>query len=119
MTALVLLDYDATGIKQPSRSAVAAAAQLGEVHGLVAGENVGATAEAAAKISGVTKVLVADGPAYAHALAEPLAALIVSLAGNYSHVMAAATAVGKNVIPRVAALLPSSARSMPATRWRP
>jgi electron transfer flavoprotein alpha subunit len=107
MTALVLLDYDATGIKQPSRSAVAAAAKLGEVHGLIAGENVGATAEAAAKIAGVTKVLVADGPAYAHALAEPLAALIVSLAGDYSHVLAAATAVGKNVLPRVAALLDS------------
>jgi electron transfer flavoprotein alpha subunit len=107
MTSLVLLDYDPSGIKQPSRSAVAAAVQLGEVHALVAGENVGATAEAAAKISGVTKVLVADGPAYAHALAEPLAALIVSLAGDYSHVLAAATAVGKNVIPRVAALLDS------------
>ena len=107
MTSLVLLDYDAAGIKQPSRSAVAAAAKLGEVHGLIAGENVGATAEAAAKIAGVTKVLVADGPAYAHALAEPLAALIVSLAGDYSHVLAAATAVGKNVMPRVAALLDS------------
>jgi electron transfer flavoprotein alpha subunit len=107
MTSLVLLDYDATGIKQPSRSAVAAAAKLGEVHGLVAGENVAATGQAAAKIAGVTKVLVADGPAYAHALAEPLAALIVSLAGDYSHVLAAATAVGKNVMPRVAALLDS------------
>jgi electron transfer flavoprotein alpha subunit len=105
MTTLVLLDYDDTGIKQPSRSAVAAASRLGEVHGLVAGEQVGATAEAAAKIAGVTKVLVADGPAYAHALAEPLAALIVSLAGDYSHILAAATAVGKNVMPRVAALL--------------
>ena len=107
MTSLVLLDYDATGIKQPSRSAVAAAAKLGEVHGLVAGENVAATGQAAAKIAGVSKVLVADGPAYAHALAEPLAALIVSLAGEYSHVLAAATAVGKNVLPRVAALLDS------------
>ena len=107
MTALVLLDYDATGIKQPSRSAVAAAAKLGEVHGLVAGENVGATAQAAANIAGVTKVLVADGPAYAHALAEPLAALIVSLTGDYSHVLASATEVGKNVMPRAAALLDS------------
>jgi electron transfer flavoprotein alpha subunit len=107
MTSLVLLDSDATGIKQPSRSAVSAAAQLGDVHALIAGENVAATAEAAAKISGVSKVLVADGPAYAHALAEPLAALLVSLAGNYSHVLAAATAVGKNVMPRVAALLDS------------
>ena len=105
MTSLVLLDHDAGGIKQPSRSAVAAAAQLGEVHGLVAGENVGAIAEAAAKISGITKVRVADAPTYAHALAEPLAALIVSLAGDYTHILAAATAVGKNVMPRVAALL--------------
>jgi len=107
MTSLVLLDFDATGIKQPSRSAVAAAAKLGEVHALIAGENIGATAEAAAKIPGVTKVLAADGAAYAHALAEPLAALIVSLAADYSHVLAAATAVGKNVMPRVAALLDS------------
>ena len=71
------------------------------------GENVGATAQAAGKISGLAKVLVADGPAYAHALAEPLADLLVSLAGNYSHVLAAATAVGKNVLSRVAALLDS------------
>jgi electron transfer flavoprotein alpha subunit len=105
MTALVLLDYDDTGIKQPARSAVAAAAKLGDVHGLVAGLNVGATAEAAAKLAGVSKVLVADAAAYQHALAEPLAALIVSLAGDYSHILAASTAVGKNV--------------MPATRSRP
>ncbi len=107
MTSLVLLDYDSVGIKQPSRSAVAAAAQLGEVHVLVAGENIGAAAQAGSKISGVSKVLVADGPAYAHALAEPLADLIVSLGGDYTHILAAATAVGKNVIPRVAALLDS------------
>src|SRR5271163_5025942 len=105
MTALVLLEFDAAGIKQPSRSAVAAAAKLGEVHALVAGAGLGATAEAAAKIAGVAKVLVADDAAYANALAEPMAALIVSLAGNYSHILAAATAVGKNVLPRVAALL--------------
>jgi electron transfer flavoprotein alpha subunit len=105
MSVLVLLDFDAAGIKQPSRSAVAAALKLGEVHALVAGAGVSATAEAAAKIAGVTKVLVADDAAYANALAEPLAALIVSLAGNYSHILAAATAVGKNVLPRAAALL--------------
>jgi electron transfer flavoprotein alpha subunit len=105
MTALVLLDYDAAGIKQPSRSAIAAAAKLGDVHVLVAGENVAATGEAAAKIAGVSKVLVADNPAYAHALAEPLAALIVSLATEYTHILSASTAVGKNVMPRVAALL--------------
>jgi electron transfer flavoprotein alpha subunit len=105
MTSLVLLDFDAEGIKQPARSALAAAAKLGEIHGLVAGSNVGAIAEFAAKLPGVSKVLVADAPSYEHALAEPLAALIVSLAGDYTHIMAAATAVGKNVMPRVAALL--------------
>jgi electron transfer flavoprotein alpha subunit len=105
MSVLVLLEADATGIKQPSRSAVAAAVKLGEVHALVAGEGVAAAAAAAAKLPGVAKVLVADAPALAHALAEPLAALIVSLAPGYSHLFAASTAVGKNVMPRVAALL--------------
>ncbi|MGE4481028.1 electron transfer flavoprotein subunit alpha/FixB family protein [Acidocella sp.] len=105
MTALVVLDFDAAGIKQPSRSAIAAAGPLGEVHVLVAGQGVGAVASDAAKLSGVAKVLVADDAAYAHHLAEPMAALIVSLAGNYSHILQAATASGKNVLPRVAALL--------------
>ncbi|GAN78801.1 FAD-binding protein [Acidocella aminolytica] len=105
MTALVVLDFDASGIKQPSRSAIAAAAKLGEVHVLVAGQGIGAVVGEAAKISGVAKVLVADDPAYAHHLAEPMAALIISVAGQYSHILQAATAAGKNVLPRVAALL--------------
>jgi electron transfer flavoprotein alpha subunit len=106
MTSLVVLDFDATGIKQPSRSAIAAAHKLGgELHALVAGANVAAIAEAAAKLPGLSKILVADDAAYANALAEPLSALIVSLAGDYAHIFAAATAVGKNVLPRVAALL--------------
>ena len=105
MTSLVLLEFDASGIKQPSRSAVAAAAKLGEVHALVTGENVASAAAAAARLPGVAKVLAADAPSLAHALAEPLAALLVSLAPAYSHLLAAATAVGKNVMPRVAALL--------------
>jgi electron transfer flavoprotein alpha subunit len=105
MTVLVLIDHDSAGIKQPARSAIAAAAQLGEVHALVAGENIGAAVEAVAKIDKVAKVLVADDASYAHALAEPLAALIVSLAGDYSHILSASTAIGKNVMPRVAALL--------------
>jgi electron transfer flavoprotein alpha subunit len=105
MTSLVLLEYDATGIKQPSRSAVAAATQLGEVHGLVTGSGIGAATEAAAKLPGLAKVLAADQPAFEHVLAEPLAALLVQLAPGYSHLLAAATAVGKNVMPRVAALL--------------
>jgi electron transfer flavoprotein alpha subunit len=105
MTSLVLLDHDAHGIKQPSRSALAAAAQLGEVHALIAGHGVQPAAEAAAKLPGVSKVILADAPAYEHALAEPLAALIVALAPAYSHLLAATTAVGKNTMPRVAALL--------------
>jgi electron transfer flavoprotein alpha subunit len=105
MTSLVLIDHDSAGIKQPARAAIAAAAQLGDVHVLVAGENVAAAGEAAAKLDKVAKVLVADNAAYAHALAEPMAALIVSLAGDYSHILSASTAVGKNVMPRVAALL--------------
>ncbi|MBN8898132.1 MAG: FAD-binding protein [Rhodospirillales bacterium] len=107
MTSLVLLEFDDAGIKQPSRSALAAAAQLGEVHALVAGAGAGlqAGAAAAAKLPGVAKVLVADNPALDHLLAEPTAALLVELAPAYSHILAATTAVGKNVLPRVAALL--------------
>ena len=105
MASLVLLDHENGKIKQPSRSAVAAAAHLGEVHVLIAGEGVGEAAAAAAKLAGVTKVHVADDPAYAHALAEPLAALLVSMAGHHDHLFAASTATGKNVMPRVAALL--------------
>jgi electron transfer flavoprotein alpha subunit len=105
MAVLVLIDHENGLLKQPSRSAVAAAAKLGEVHALVAGVDIGPAAEATAKLPGVTKVLKADAPAYGHALAEPLAALLVGLAGEYSHLLAASTAVGKNVMPRVAALL--------------
>jgi electron transfer flavoprotein alpha subunit len=105
MTSLVLLEYDAAGIKQPSRSAVAAATALGEVHALVAGANLAAAAQAAAKLPGIAKVLVADNPALDHLLAEPTAALLVTLAPAYSHLLAATSAVGKNVMPRVAALL--------------
>jgi electron transfer flavoprotein alpha subunit len=102
MTALVLLEHDTHGIKQPSRSAVAAARKLGEVHVLVTAE---AGSQAAARLPGVSRVLLADAEVYGHALAEPLAALLVALAPDYTHILAAATAVGKNVIPRAAALL--------------
>jgi electron transfer flavoprotein alpha subunit len=105
MTALVLLDYDASGIKQPSRSAVAAATKLGEVHVLVAGSDAAAAAAHAAKLPGVARVLTADDATYDHLLAEPVAALMVALAPGYDHLLAAATAIGKNVMPRVAALL--------------
>ena len=105
MPVLVLIDHENGAIKQPSRSAVAAATKLGEVHALVAGEGVGAAAEAAGRIAGVAKVLKADAALYAHALAEPLAALLAKLAPGYTHLLAAATAIGKNVMPRVGALL--------------
>ena len=105
MTALVLLEFDATGIKQPSRSAVAAATALGDVHALVAGVDLGAASAAAAKLPGVSKVLVAESAALDHAMAEQTAALLVALAPAYSHILAATTAVGKNVLPRAAALL--------------
>jgi electron transfer flavoprotein alpha subunit len=105
MAVLVLLEFDASGIKQPSRSAVAAAQALGEVHALVAGVGLGDAAAAAAKLPGVAKVLTADAPALDHLLAEPVAALLVAMAPNYSHILAATTAVGKNVLPRLAALL--------------
>ncbi len=106
MAVLVLLDFDAHGIKQPSRSAVAAAALLGgELHALVAGDDLAAAAAAASRLPGVARVLRAEGEAFAHALAEPLADLLVALAPGYTHLLAAATAVGKNVLPRAAALL--------------
>jgi electron transfer flavoprotein alpha subunit len=106
MAVLVLIDHEAGQLKQPARSAVAAATKIGgDVHALVAGENVGAAAAAAAKLPGVTAVLKADSPALANLLAEPLAKLLVALAPDYTHLLAASTATGKNVMPRVAALL--------------
>ena len=105
MTTLVLLDFDGAEIKQPSRSAVAAARELGEVHVRVAGSGLDAACAAAAKLVGVAKVLRADAPAYAHSLAEPLADLLVALAPGYDNLLAASTATGKNVMPRVAAFL--------------
>src|SRR5689334_17681503 len=105
MAALVLLECDASGVKQPSRSAVAAAQKLGEVDVLIAGSGIQQTAEAASKLPGLRKVIAADGPQFEHLLAEPVAALLVQLAPGYTHLLAAATSVGKNVMPRVAALL--------------
>ncbi len=107
MTSLVLLEHEAGSIKQPSRSAVAAAVALGEVHVLVAGTDTASAAAAAARLPGVSNVLVADGADTAHLMAEPMAALLVSLAPAYSHLLAATTAVGKNIMPRLAALLDS------------
>ncbi|MGA4451733.1 electron transfer flavoprotein subunit alpha/FixB family protein, partial [Pseudomonas fortuita] len=110
MTVLVVADLlqgPENGAVAPSTlNTVAAAAKIGgDVHVLVAGQNVGGIAESAAKIAGVAKVLVADNAAYAHVLPENVAPLIVELANGYSHVLAPATTNGKNILPRVAALL--------------
>ncbi|SFJ04350.1 electron transfer flavoprotein subunit alpha/FixB family protein [Albimonas pacifica] len=85
--------------------ALSAAKQLGDVTILVAGEHAKGPAEAAAKLDGVAKVLCAEDPMFGHNLAEPTAALVVSLAGDYEHIVAPATMAGKNLLPRVAALL--------------
>ncbi|MBR9971824.1 electron transfer flavoprotein subunit alpha/FixB family protein [Magnetospirillum sulfuroxidans] len=106
MALLVLAEHEGGALKPATLNTVAAAQKIGaDIHVLVAGENCAAVAAAAAKISGIAKVLVADAALYAHALAEPLATLIVGLAGGYGHILAPATAIGKNVMPRVAALL--------------
>ncbi len=108
MTTLLLAEHDHATLKDATNKALTAATQLGgEVHVLVAGggEGTRAAAEAAAKLAGVKKVLLAEGDAYAHDLAEPLAALIVALAPSYDAFVAPATSRFKNVMPRVAALL--------------
>ncbi|KAA0072685.1 FAD-binding protein [Tardiphaga sp. P9-11] len=106
MPTLLLADHDNATLKDSTNKALTAATQIGgEVHILVAGQNAKPAAEAAAKLQGVTKVLLADDASYAHDLAEPLAALIVSLAPGYDVLIAAATTRSKNVMPRVAALL--------------
>jgi electron transfer flavoprotein alpha subunit len=106
MPTLLLAEHDNTALKDATNKALTAAKGLGaEVHILVAGHNCKAAAEAAAKLDGVAKVLLADAPAYEHMLAEPTAALIVAIGGPYETIMAAATTSGKNIMPRVAALL--------------
>ncbi|WP_037486463.1 electron transfer flavoprotein subunit alpha/FixB family protein, partial [Sphaerotilus natans] len=105
MAALVIAEHDNASIKGATLNTVTAAAQLGEVHVLVAGANAGAAAAAAAQIAGVTKVLHADGASLADGLAENLAAQVLAVAGGYSHLLFPATASGKNVAPRVAAKL--------------
>jgi electron transfer flavoprotein alpha subunit len=106
MPTLLLAEHDNKTLKDATAKALTAAkAVAADVHILVAGHNCKAVAEAAAKLDGVTKVLLADAPAYEHMLAEPTAALIVALAPPYETIMAAATTTGKNIMPRVAALL--------------
>jgi len=106
MATLLLAEHDNKSLKDATKKTLTAAKAIGaEVHILVAGHQCKPVADAAAKLDGVTKVLLADAPAYEHMLAEPTAALIVSLAGPYETIIAPATTNGKNVMPRVAALL--------------
>ncbi len=106
MSILVVAEHDNSALKPATLNAVAAAVAIGgDIDVLVAGSDAGSAAAEAAKVAGVSKVLHAEGAEYANALAENLAPLVVSLAGGYSHVLAAATTSGKNVMPRVAAAL--------------
>ncbi|MFG1333246.1 electron transfer flavoprotein subunit alpha/FixB family protein [Xanthobacter autotrophicus] len=106
MATLLLAEHDNSALNGVTAKALSAAAALGgPVHILVAGQNAKGVADAAAKLSGVEKVLLADDALYAHRLAEPLAALIVALAPGYDAIVGPSTAVAKNVLPRVAALL--------------
>ncbi len=106
MAILLLADHDNAHLSDQTAKALTAALQIGsDVHVLVAGSGAKAAVEQAAKLSGVSKVLLADDASLANNLAEPLAALIVSLAGSYDAIISAATSAGKNVLPRVAALL--------------
>ncbi len=106
MKTLIIAEHDNQSLKPETARLVSAATKLGgEIHILVAGENCANVADAAAKLESTAKVLLADGASLGHQLAEEVAALIVTLAGEYSHVLAAATTTGKNIMPRVAALL--------------
>jgi len=106
MTSLVIAEHDNASLKGATLNTVTAAAQCGgDVHVLVAGHNAGAAAAAAAQIAGVAKVIHADGAALEQGLAENVAAQVLAIAGNYSHILFPATAGGKNIAPRVAAKL--------------
>jgi electron transfer flavoprotein alpha subunit len=107
MAALVVAEHDSAALKPATLNAFAAAKEIvgAEVDILVAGANCGAVADAAAKVPGVRRVLLADAAAYDHGLAENLAPLVVGLADGYTHLLAPATTAGKNLMPRVAALL--------------
>ena len=106
MSVLVIAEHDNASIKGATLNTVTAAAACGgDVHVLVAGHNAGAAAAAAGQIAGVSKVIHADGDSLAHGLAENVAAQVLAIAGNYSHILCPATASGKNTAPRVAAKL--------------
>jgi electron transfer flavoprotein alpha subunit len=106
MTALVIAEHDNASLKGSTLNTVTAAVQCGgDIHILIAGHSCSAAAQAASQIAGVTKVLVADGAQFADGLAENIAEQAIALAGSYSHILAPATAYGKNILPRVAAKL--------------
>ena len=106
MTTLLIAEHDNASVKDATAKALTAAKQMGgEVHILVAGHSCKPAAEAAAKFEGVAKILLADAPAYEHMLPEPLSALVASLAHSYDAILAPSTANGKNVMPRIAAVL--------------
>jgi electron transfer flavoprotein alpha subunit len=106
MTVLVIAEHDNASLKGATLNTVTAAMACGgDVHVLVAGHNAGAAAKAAAQVAGVAKVLHADGDGMGHGLAENMAAQVIALAPAYSHILFPATASGKNIAPRVAALL--------------
>ena len=117
MSVLVLADHDNASLKPATLNAIAAAAKLGPVHVLVAGHGCDAAAAAAAAAPDVAKVLKADAAPYAHPLAENVAPLVAGLARGYGHVLAAATTVGKNIMPRVAALLDVQVQSVLRAVW--
>lgn len=106
MTTLVLAEHDNTSVKGGTLNTITAATQCGgEVHVLIAGWNCGPAVEAVCRVAGVSKVIVVDAPHFADGLAENVAEQVIALAGNYSHILAPATAYGKNIAPRVAARL--------------
>ncbi len=105
MSTLVVAEHDNAALKAATLNTITAATQLGDAVVLVAGHNCRAVAEEVARVQGVARVVVVDDVRYAHSLAEALAPLIAALAPSYSHVLAPATTFGKNVMPRVAALL--------------
>lgn len=106
MTILVFAEHDGNAITPATRAAIGAASKIGgEVHLLLAGHSISGVVEKAKQITGITQVMVEDDALYAHPLAEALAPFITQFASGYSHILAAATSVGKDVMPRVAALL--------------
>jgi electron transfer flavoprotein alpha subunit len=106
MTILVIAEHDNAALNAATLNVVAAAKEIGgDIDVLVAGESCGAVAEAAAKVDGVSKVIVADNAAYAHQIAEAMGDLVAELGAGYSHILAAATTTGKDFLPRTAALL--------------